>query len=749
MATIKDVAREAGVSIATVSNYLNRTKPVSKEASKAIQSAIEDLKYSHNIMARNVRTKRNMDIGIILPDFDDSYYVQVFRGIKSYFQNTEYSINLEFSGNVPEIERNIAENFLRKRVCGLFLVSCQPNNWKFYYDNFTSQNIPLVLMDRNIHGLDANFVSFDNYHLMKMMTEQLLEKGYKQIYIVSGPEKYTCEADCIRGFIDACIDYGLIISEEAFIETDMSKEDAFRKTIKLLKHKKTDAIVTTSEPLAKGVIEGLSVLEGGIKTIPVATFSEEHWNHHTHSFASSFVVRTAIELGRTASKLMERQLDAPLTGETERILLDGCRMCEKQDVAICDRQAPSRESQTLRLLMLDTEPVEALLGMMRNFENLTGIKVEATSVHYDFVYDTIMKNYNEEVALPYDVIMYAMPWLPFFVSENMLQDITEETKELEDCFFVNSLEYFGKVKGRCYGVPLIYGSQILYYRKDLFEDPVIRAEYENVSSISLRPPVTLKEFNTIAEFFTNKVDAVPYGISIPAVSSARVAPEIYMRLRAYGAKIFDAQGNVWLDSEQSLKAYINFMRSLKYAKPNYRENDDKTAAEAFMKGETSMLISYPHFFTDVTDFRKNSGIGSIGYHMVPGSAPLLGGWGLGINSKSTRKKEAMEFLRWTCSEQVAHYSVTLGGQPAITSAYTNDALVDLYPWLQLYHSMYEYAEPMMPPVLQNGKVIPLHEIDDVIAKWVYQLMDTDMEVIDAIKNTHRDLEELVEKYKNM
>ena len=66
MATIKDVAREAGVSIATVSNYLNRTKPVSKEKAKAIQTAIEDLKYSHNILARNFRIKNNQDMEILL-----------------------------------------------------------------------------------------------------------------------------------------------------------------------------------------------------------------------------------------------------------------------------------------------------------------------------------------------------------------------------------------------------------------------------------------------------------------------------------------------------------------------------------------------------------------------------------------------------------------------------------------------------------------------------------------------------------
>lgn len=748
MATIKDVAREAGVSIATVSNYLNSTKPVSKEKAKAIQTAIEDLKYSHNMLARNFRIKSNKDIGVILPDLDDSYYMQIFQGIKSYFQNGQYTIHVEFSRNIPEFERNIAENFLKKQVCGLFLVSCQPNNWKFYYDKFTSKDIPLVLIERKIHNLDANFVSFDNYKLMRMMTEHLIKKGYQNICLVSGPEEYSCEEDCIRGFTDVCSSYGITISPKMFIRTDMSKEDAFRKTIKYLKNRDLDAIVTTAETMATGVVEGLAVLNGGARKIPVATFSEERWNYHTHLNASEFGIRTAIKLGHTASRLMERQLDEPLIKETEKIMLDDYHIRVAQRNVSFQQNVLHHKKKKLRVLLLETQQVLALLGMIKNFENLTGIEVDTKVVNYHYFYDEIINNYKDTEE-PYDVFMYSMSWLPVFASEHMLHDVTESVKALKTKFFENALEYYGAYDERYYGIPFLYGPQVLYYRKDLFEDPVLQAEYEKVSNISLRPPMTLKEFNSIADFFTNKTNAIPYGITIPAEFSACLVQEIYLRLLAFGGKIFDKQGNVCLDSEQTLKAYINFMRSIKYAKPDYRQENDASAVEAFMNGETAMLITYPTNFMDVTDLRRSSAIGSIGYHIVPGRVPLLGGWGLGISSKSHQKDASMEFLRWTCDEQVASYMTLLGGQPAVTSAYTNDALVELYPWLQLYHSINQYAKPIISPTMPNGKVIPLQEIENVIGKWVYKLLDTDMEVHDAIKNTHQELEELVEKYTNM
>ena len=96
---------------------------------------------------------------------------------------------------------------------------------------------------------------------------------------------------------------------------------------------------------------------------------------------------------------------------------------------------------------------------------------------------------------------------------------------------------------------------------------------------------------------------------------------------------------------------------------------------------------YPSFLTDIVDLRRSSLVGSIGYHHIPGHCPLLGGWSMGISAVSRHKQEAFEFLKWTCDEQVANYLTLLGGQSAITSTYTNDELVKLYPWLPLYLSL--------------------------------------------------------------
>ena len=160
-----------------------------------------------------------------------------------------------------------------------------------------------------------------------------------------------------------------------------------------------------------------------------------------------------------------------------------------------------------------------------------------------------------------------------------------------------------------------------------------------------------------------------------------------------------------------------------------------------------MLITYPSFLTDVVDLRKSSMIGSIGYHHIPGRSPLLGGWGLGISSYSHKKKEAFQFLKWTCDEQVANYLTLLGGQSAITSTYTNDELIKLYPWLPLYHSTYKYTKPTLPPKSKNNTILSQKEIDSIVCKWIYPLLDEKIEVQEAITRTHSELEILAARYK--
>ncbi len=120
----------------------------------------------------------------------------------------------------------------------------------------------------------------------------------------------------------------------------------------------------------------------------------------------------------------------------------------------------------------------------------------------------------------------------------------------------------------------------------------------------------------------------------------------------------------------------------------------------------------------------------------------MGGWSLGINAKSSNIGDSFEFLRWASTNENANYLTLLGGQPAITSVFTNDELVNLYPWLPLYYAAYKYTQPVVPPYMKGKPIISQDKIDSILCKHASGLIDEQVSVSDALQATQAELEEL-------
>ena len=735
MATIRDVAAMAGVSIATVSNYLNSSKPVSTEVARKIKDAVETLHYTQNISAKSLRKRSYYEVGVVLPNFDDPYYVQIFKGIENAFQNSHYFVNVAFSYDIPQLEQSCIKDLLSKQICGLLIISCQPDAQKYFYENFTSQGRPVVMIDRLIDELDASFASLDNFKTIYSITKSLLSQKNTNLYLFSGPRKYSCEANCIRGFHQAFLDAGLEVEPFRLIETYIEKEHAFTNAIRLLKDCQSTTILTTSSLIADGIIEACHLLGLSEKDVPVITLGEEHWNCRTQSFAAHSTPRPAIRLGVTAASMLINQISFPLR-ESEYIIMDDSSVPSHSFSTItCENTLDSTD--TLRVLMLKNPAMHTFQGLVRNYE-----KIYCRHVNFTFLPHRNMLHEIQHHSNKYDVIMYDIPWLPTLAFSGILHDITELLNTIDTSAFIpDCLQNFGYFRNRCYGIPFMYAPQILYYRKDLFENTHLSAAFEKQYNVRLRPPITLKEFNAIAEFFSHKTDAIDYGFSIPAAYNECFAPEIYFRLQAYGSQIFGPRGKATFNNPQTFQSYINLGRAIRFAKPNYMEATDNSVVSDFFNGETAMLITYPAFLSEVADLRK-CGL-PIDYSLVPGRTPILGGWGLGIPISSNNKPAAFSFLRWACEKEISNYFTIMGGQTAISSTYTNDEMVKLYPWLPLYYKNHAYAQLSPSPTLENGMPLPSAQIDDILCKWAYEFIHERISVQEAISNTQGELERFV------
>lgn len=752
MANIKDVAAAANVSIATVSNYLNKTKPVSLRSEQMIKQAIEQLNYTPNLFAKSLKSNIYYDIGIILPNLNDTYYSQIFQGIEKTFQNSEYFLNLAFSYDIPETERNIVNSFMKKNICGMILVTCITDDWHYYYDNFTANEKPLVLIDRMVNNFDCNFVSFNNRKTIGNLVRLLLEDNRKSIYLFTGPQSFYCESECIEGYKEAFSQTGLNADNSKIVTNVLNKEKAFRQTINLLKTTQPEVIITTSGLSAVGIIEALTILGFQKDEIPVITLGEEHWNSHTQTFACVSTVRPAIQMGETAANLLKNHIRTPKTLDKSVVILDD-RITDfslplKSNKAASVKRPASKE---INVLFLETPQTFAIQGLLPNFENLTGIRANIEILSHAYLYDRIFSE-AKSTEKQSDVYMFDIPWLYSLASLGILADITgfiEDSSFDKNIFLPDCLKYFSEFDEKHYGLPFMYAPQILYYRKDLFENSALGTEYEKLFHSKLMPPRTWTEFTAVAEFFSNCTSSeniVKYGTSIPAAYKECMVPEIYMRLFSYGGRIFDKKFHVDFDTPQTLKAYSNFKSTLKYAKPDFRTATDLSAVSDFVKGETAMLISYPSFLTSIADLRTISKMGGTGFSLIPGRTPLLGGWSTGISAKSEKKADAFKFISWLSAEENARYITLLGGQPAVNSIFTNDELINLYPWLPLYQSAYKYTVPLVPPYKSGRHIISQDKIDEIVFKHVIELIDNVTDIPATIMKTQEDIETLFRNY---
>ena len=147
MITIKDVAKQAGVSIASVSNYLNNKKNISAKTARTIQQAIDDLNYVVQNSGRELKMKRNQDIGIVFPTISEPYLERLLSSIKGYLSQYDQTFVLELTDSDPRLETKAILNLIGRNVAGMILYTCQPQNREIF-EKLEKSGIPYVLIDR-------------------------------------------------------------------------------------------------------------------------------------------------------------------------------------------------------------------------------------------------------------------------------------------------------------------------------------------------------------------------------------------------------------------------------------------------------------------------------------------------------------------------------------------------------------------------------------------------------------------------
>lgn len=265
MVTIKDVAKEAKVSIATVSRVLNNSPKVSEETKKKVLEAIKKLGYTPSFVARSLATKsfRTNVISIVVPFFTRDFFVEVLRGINSVISKTEYSINLYDVERIEDKERIFTKEIFN-RCDGMIIVSFKIDEKEVEF--LKKINKPIVLIDSYHPHFPSIYV--DNVRGAYMAVKYLITTKRKNIAFISGvlnePFGYPTSLHRYQGFLKALHEANINFNPALHIQTGFSLEDGYRAGKMLIKTGVFfDAVFCTSDIQAIGVMRAL--IEEGIK----------------------------------------------------------------------------------------------------------------------------------------------------------------------------------------------------------------------------------------------------------------------------------------------------------------------------------------------------------------------------------------------------------------------------------------------------------------------------------------------------
>jgi LacI family transcriptional regulator len=211
MTTMRDVADHAGVSISTVSHVINETRPVSEELQRRVSQAMQELGYQPNLLARGLRRGETFTIGVVVPDSANPYFAEVTRGIEDTSFDRGYSVILCNSDGDPRKEEMYANLLSEKRVDGIVFVTAGLRT--DHFAQLQKQELPVVLVDRDIRDSDLDVVLSDNHRGGLIATRHLLGLGHRRIACIAGPAHLLPSAERLEGYHRALQEAGVARDE--------------------------------------------------------------------------------------------------------------------------------------------------------------------------------------------------------------------------------------------------------------------------------------------------------------------------------------------------------------------------------------------------------------------------------------------------------------------------------------------------------------------------------------------------------
>ncbi|MFF9217759.1 LacI family DNA-binding transcriptional regulator [Streptomyces viridosporus] len=315
MATMADVARSAGVSVATVSHVLNGTRPVLPHTHRAVLDAVEELGYTPNTLARSLVTSRTRSIGLAVSAISNPYFTEILQGVEAKALEHGYSLLIADPHDDPEHERKVVHLLHERRVEGVIAApSAQPAGLLAYLGR---HRVPAVFLDRVVDDPEDGDARFDqvcaeNTGPTARLVTHLAELGHRRIALVAGLPGLSTTAERIAGYRHGLAAAGLPYDERLLAHGDSASAGAERATAALLSlEPRPTALVTANNTMTIGALRalrahGLSVPED----IALCCFDDFAWAD-LFSPRLTAIAQPSRDIGAHAVQVLLERLAAP------------------------------------------------------------------------------------------------------------------------------------------------------------------------------------------------------------------------------------------------------------------------------------------------------------------------------------------------------------------------------------------------------------------------------------------------------
>lgn len=330
MATMKDVARVAGVSTSTVSHVINKNRFVSESIIKRVNEAIDALNYAPSALARSLKMNRTNTLGMLLTASNNPFYAEVVRGVERSCYERGYSLILcNTEGDLNRMDHSL-ETLLQKRVDGLLMMCSEvqgpsPEILKRY------PAVPTVMMDWSPYGSEGDIIQDNSLLGGDIATRYLIESGFTRIACIAGPQDKSPAQYRLQGFKQAMRQASLAVPEDYIVVSDFEFSGGFDAMNQLLDlASPPQAIFAGNDAMAVGAYQaafqrGISIPDDisiiGYDDIDLASYMIP---------PLTTIHQTKDELGKLAVEKLLYRLDNPDSESTISVLTP--KLIERQSV---------------------------------------------------------------------------------------------------------------------------------------------------------------------------------------------------------------------------------------------------------------------------------------------------------------------------------------------------------------------------------------------------------------------------------